>query len=232
MKISIPNPCHENWNEMLPEEKGRFCLSCQKCVLDFTKLSDDEILKSLQKPNQCGRFSNQQLERLNWKLNDENRLHFARFFRYSTLMLTLGVSGTLVAQEKVKIEIVESNYKKSNQIKSDSIRIISGKIMDYDGFPIDSAKIVFLNGQITFTDENENFTIELINLYENPFQVTITDVFGQEYEKNMDISHKDFIELTCESIELGEVVYYRKRSFIGKVLHTLAWPFRQIGKLF
>ena len=52
------------------------------------------------------------------------------------------------------------------------------------------------------------------------------------YEKIMDISNKDYIELTCESIELGEVVYYRKRTSTGKIFHTLAWPFRQIGKLF
>jgi len=102
MKISIPKPCHENWNEMLPEEKGRFCLSCQKCVLDFTKLSDDEILKSLEKPNQCGRFSNQQLERINRKLKEENQIRFPRIFRYSTLMIGLGLGGTLMAQEKDK----------------------------------------------------------------------------------------------------------------------------------
>lgn len=25
IQISIPNPCQENWDKMLPAEKGKFC---------------------------------------------------------------------------------------------------------------------------------------------------------------------------------------------------------------
>lgn len=41
--LSIPEPCHENWNEMLPLEKGAFCATCSKAVIDFTNLSDEEV---------------------------------------------------------------------------------------------------------------------------------------------------------------------------------------------
>lgn len=64
MKISIPKPCHENWNEMLPEDKGRFCLKCTKTVVDFTQKSKDEI-KSFFKETSgkvCGRFLSNQIE--------------------------------------------------------------------------------------------------------------------------------------------------------------------------
>jgi len=41
--ISIPKPCHENWDAMHPGEQGRHCDACDKTVIDFTKSSDSEI---------------------------------------------------------------------------------------------------------------------------------------------------------------------------------------------
>ncbi len=40
--LSAPHPCHEQWGEFTPTEKGRFCGACQKEVIDFTHL--DSIL--------------------------------------------------------------------------------------------------------------------------------------------------------------------------------------------
>lgn len=57
MKISIPKPCQENWNTMTPNEKGRFCLSCNKTVVDFSRMKKDEIVSYLENQNKviCGR---------------------------------------------------------------------------------------------------------------------------------------------------------------------------------
>ena len=43
MKVSIKNPCHEDWDKMNPTEKGRFCKSCETEVVDFTKMTKSEI---------------------------------------------------------------------------------------------------------------------------------------------------------------------------------------------
>jgi hypothetical protein len=59
MKISIPKPCHEDWNQMTPNEQGRFCLSCQKTVVDFTKMDKSEIQQYFQtavNEKVCGRI--------------------------------------------------------------------------------------------------------------------------------------------------------------------------------
>jgi hypothetical protein len=63
LPIQIPKPCHEDWQQMLPEDKGRHCLICQKTVIDFTQLTDAEILSFFkQKPvGVCGRFRPEQL---------------------------------------------------------------------------------------------------------------------------------------------------------------------------
>ncbi|MEM7367094.1 MAG: carboxypeptidase-like regulatory domain-containing protein [Bacteroidota bacterium] len=64
MKLNIPKPCSENWQDMTPEEKGRFCQLCQKVVIDFTEKSDKDIVAFFQQNQQsvCGRVLPMQLK--------------------------------------------------------------------------------------------------------------------------------------------------------------------------
>jgi len=50
IQLNIPKPCHENWNAMSPKEQGRYCGSCQKTVVDFSVMSDKEIVDYFRKP--------------------------------------------------------------------------------------------------------------------------------------------------------------------------------------
>lgn len=61
----IPTPCHENWDNMTPEGKGRFCGSCNKQVVDFSLMSDQQVLNYFKQStgSTCGRFANDQLQR-------------------------------------------------------------------------------------------------------------------------------------------------------------------------
>lgn len=65
LTIQISQPCHERWAAMQPNEQGRFCASCQKTVVDYTNLSDQELVRLLAKSSKtsCGRFYNEQLNR-------------------------------------------------------------------------------------------------------------------------------------------------------------------------
>jgi hypothetical protein len=66
-KISIPTPCHEDWNQMTGTTTGRFCSSCAKNVVDFTAMMPTEIQQYFtanKGQNICGRFKNEQLETL------------------------------------------------------------------------------------------------------------------------------------------------------------------------
>jgi hypothetical protein len=78
MKIVIDNPCHENWDAMTPNEKGAFCLSCQKTVIDFSVKTIDEIknffVKLPETEAVCGRFKEEQLEEISFE-------HFFKQFR-------------------------------------------------------------------------------------------------------------------------------------------------------
>jgi hypothetical protein len=63
-QLTIEEPCHEKWNNMAPADKGRFCDSCQKQVIDFTGMSDSQLVAFFKKPSTgslCGRFNADQL---------------------------------------------------------------------------------------------------------------------------------------------------------------------------
>jgi hypothetical protein len=63
--IQVPEPCHEDWSKMTKAEKGRYCDSCCKEVVDFSIMTDREILNYLSKPRgkTCGNFLPDQLNR-------------------------------------------------------------------------------------------------------------------------------------------------------------------------
>ena len=63
--LHIATPCHEDWNAMTPAGAGKFCASCSKQVVDFTLMSDTQILQFLAQQNGalCGRFDAGQLTR-------------------------------------------------------------------------------------------------------------------------------------------------------------------------
>lgn len=64
MKVEIKEPCHANWNAMLPQEQGRHCAQCDKVVMDFTSMTDARVFSYIsQHENICGRFYNHQLNR-------------------------------------------------------------------------------------------------------------------------------------------------------------------------
>lgn len=64
ISLSIENPCHEQWSNFTPTANGGFCSSCSKNVIDFTKMSDAEVLAFfVNKPaNTCGRLRSDQLK--------------------------------------------------------------------------------------------------------------------------------------------------------------------------
>ncbi|MGO4709216.1 hypothetical protein AB4Y90_08875 [Chryseobacterium sp. 2TAF14] len=80
--IHIPDPCSENWETMSPQEKGRFCAVCSKCVIDFTQKQPEEIEQIFienKNTSICGRFYSHQLS--DNKTNKTEQVE-KRFFKY------------------------------------------------------------------------------------------------------------------------------------------------------
>jgi len=102
MKITIPKPCHENWDLMTPTEQGRFCAVCTKVVRDFTECSYDEIYKELSNNKKvCGRFTGDQL--------NQN----LRFLALKSFAIGLLITGTLFSAQNLKEnDIKKIDFKK------------------------------------------------------------------------------------------------------------------------
>ncbi|AII51854.1 carboxypeptidase-like regulatory domain-containing protein [Hymenobacter sp. APR13] len=69
LRLSVPQPCSESWAAMTPAAQGRHCAACAKVVIDFTTLSDAEVVALLHRTAApCGRFREDQLQRVLWPL--------------------------------------------------------------------------------------------------------------------------------------------------------------------
>ncbi len=56
-QIRIEEPCTASWRKMTPGKDGRFCGSCEKTVVDFTKKTNEEIAAYfLAHGKVCGRY--------------------------------------------------------------------------------------------------------------------------------------------------------------------------------
>jgi len=135
-KITIPKPCFEGWENMLPNEQGRFCNSCAKTVVDFSVMSDEAVQQYLvvnYEKQVCGHFKNSQVQRIVIEL-PPNILHVRLPFWKKFLVLSLICFGTaflsidttfartsFIQGEPIHDTIIKSKtIKKHTGIKNDS----------------------------------------------------------------------------------------------------------------
>ncbi len=47
-RLHIPDPCHEDWDAMTPASRGRHCASCDKTVVDVTRMAPPVAVRYLE----------------------------------------------------------------------------------------------------------------------------------------------------------------------------------------
>lgn len=78
-KIYIPEPCHEDWSKMTPNQQGAFCKSCCKTVVDFSNKTKEEINNYLSENTDkkiCGRFKTSQIDETPKLKNETPKVNF------------------------------------------------------------------------------------------------------------------------------------------------------------
>ncbi|MFB9080022.1 carboxypeptidase-like regulatory domain-containing protein [Flavobacterium procerum] len=162
IKISIPEPCHENWLEMSPTEKGKFCNVCQKNVIDFTKSSDREIVLAYRNEEKlCGRFRISQLDREMIIPKEKKSIWM---IAAASLLAFLGLGNqTVQAQGRARIEQTENKPIKDDKNRKSKKDLITytGILYDSKGDPLPNATVTVKRSKIkTQTNFDGEFTIK------------------------------------------------------------------------
>ena len=207
---------------MTPTEKGSFCASCKKEVIDFTQTSNYKLAKKLdRKEAVCGRFRPDQLNR-QIRVAQNNPMYRASMVMGFTSIFA--VATPVVAQvDHTSTEIIDQPFVMGRidiaQGLSDVI-IIKGFVQDAQALPLPGAYIVLKGSKIGVqTDFDGKFHLELSKKDFQDNSVLIVSYIGYEpqeinvYEKTEFLS----VELTEDYTILGEVVIIRKQNFFEKV---------------
>lgn len=226
INISIPKPCHENWQAMTPENKGRFCDSCQKKVFDFTSSSDREIVKAFEKDNNlCGRFLNTQLERDLVIPKDKSTIWLAT----TTALISLIGVNDAVSQEKAPTEQTDQRMLGKFIVTPAPIPAVSeeievsGIVTDSNGEPLPGVNILSkgLCGNV-ITDFDGRYKLVV-----KKGEVLLFNYIGFK-DINLTVS-KDSSNLNVQMTEqviLEGLVYYKKPTFFGRLFHRIGNLFR------
>lgn len=165
IQLNIPDPCHESWDKMLPAEKGKFCNACQKDVIDFTAMSDAQLVAFFRRPatdSICGRFMQDQLNRE--IAIPKKRIPWVKYF-FQFLLPAFLASSKISAQGKVlsstnTVAITRTKKDKIQNTIQENQKTIVGKVMDASGRGIPYASVVIKETAAgTATDSVGNFSL-------------------------------------------------------------------------
>lgn len=213
ISIKINKPCQENWSNMTEEEKGRFCKVCSKTVIDFTQLSQEEIIEKLKssKGETCGRVTKYQLDTpfVKFEKVKPRNITFSKFAASVLLATSIATSPscnlpdanppipTEQTSHQPNLNIEKTKKPKKQEPKTPNPKpsgptVFKGKIVSEEtGKPIENAKLTFVTLSelySTFTSKTGEFELKIPSeLIDNDNVIRVTfDEIVKEVEKKED----------------------------------------------
>lgn len=226
--ISINKPCNQNFNDFKSTDKGGYCNSCKKEVIDFRKFNDNEIVTFFNEKsgktcglflaNQIKNYSNYQYDKKYSKKKSLNKTLFS-ISVFSLFNFNYGHSQS-IKKDSIGYEIKDKNIKESMSKKDKNKKTI-GFVHDELG-PLPGA-IISVKG----TDINTSSNFDGSFIFDkklNEGDVLVTSFMGCKTKEYV-ISDLKEIKVLLESysndlVMVGEVttdrVYKSKTSFWQK----------------
>ncbi len=219
--FSIPKPCSESWQNMSVTDKGKFCQSCEKEVIDFSVLTDEQIVKLIEKSTGklCGRFKSTQLNR-----PVQLSYNIKRQYPLKSLLAGMMVLSLLPSCDEAPVPVkpvVHMNSADSIQAYKalamlDDTVFFTGRVLNENDRPVLDAKV-----SIEYT------SIEVPVDHNGRFVIAIPDtLLGREFKieinSNTNVHHSSVItpELSLANVE--QVFYMNdlvKKEKIGPDEH-------------
>ena len=219
ISIIVKKPCSEKFTNFSTTDNGAFCSSCEKEVIDFTTMSQTEILKFLCKNSAttCGRFKTSQLGTISDQQNYNTMQNFITkgIGALSFSLVSLCAISSIEAQESainsnVQTEITATPIATINEVQQQKNYKITGTVLDEENIPLPGVSIV-LKGTA------EGVSTDMDGRFEFPKTLEANNVLVFSYigydtkEYKIVTSEKDTQDITIQfkssDIELmGEVV--------------------------
>lgn len=174
----LPKPlsCQQNWNDMLPHDKGRICLGCGKLVTDFRNKSWSDIEKAQRKSPLplCGLYSEEQFNNWGKEIHATHPINFSKWLKYSAVFLSFTnlFPSQVDAQTKAsdtQVKVIDKSGQQKQKAKPHR-RIIRGTVVkmnpDSTKYPLRNVNIIINHKSVklqTKTDSLGIFKIDITN---------------------------------------------------------------------
>ena len=221
-EIKIPKPCNSKWSEMTPTEKGMFCSSCEKEVIDFTNTSNYQLAQLLDGNQKiCGKFKARQLNR---EILSAEHNQFSKAGLLVGISTLLSIATPAFGQNKAtEISIIEQLNQKGEQSvlpkkESDSIQI-KGNAFDTSG-GLASINIMIKGSSYgTQTDTDGNFSIPIATKEFGNNPTLVFSSIGFKMQEIEVTAQTGFLKVKMieDDTVLGDVEFIKKQSFFRKV---------------
>jgi hypothetical protein len=175
--LSIPEPCHEDWDKMSKVEKGRFCSSCSKTVYDVSSFSDKKLINFIESNDDvCAQMLPSQIGRDLTPAENSSLLSRAAI---AIGLISLTAAGNVYGQKTRGVVranppiVTEQQSEEVIHVKGDvsvgkfdikKVKInIAGIVKNFSGNGLNEASIRINDGQVFNTDKLGRFkkTLEI-----------------------------------------------------------------------
>ena len=219
MKLSIPDPCSQKWEQMaVVDQESRFCSECTRDIIDFSNHTDEQILKYVWKNpiRLCGRFSQNQLNRAIGK-DEFDFPGLKALLIAGTLTSVTNNVGAQISVNKIEthqITEVESNY-----------QVIRGKILGtispqtYRQLKLEIPQL----NLYCYSDSEGNFQFS-VPKNQLPDSIDLIIRKGNSYKEFKNLNPKEFIQhdASLYPIEI-DTNFVHETQMIGYVVVKPKW---------
>jgi len=204
-RLYIPSPCHEDWNKMTAAEHGRFCTSCCKQVVDFTLMTDQQILNylSARSGKLCGRFDSEQLQRplVETKMAKKKSWWMALTMPLLLLFERSEAQGSVaVITGDTTLSTIEKEPQIMGKLTYPSEReiTIKGTVVDEKNEPIPFATISEKGALIPIAADTDGNFVLRTNSNRRSFTILVSAVGFESAERKIDVSQDTVATITVQ----------------------------------